>query len=240
MKAVKKISIIFLILGGFRPAMGAPLQQGPSARINYPAITGQPINSKPKDTVINFVRDTSFNHIDTKLKAAALRLKQKAVLAKEYLAANGFNSDICFMVDMSIPSGKNRFFVYNIKKDSVEFTSLVSHGSGSWKPNCDDQLVFSNLTNSNATSLGRYKIALITSTASSAFISRSPVHRVWASNVLRCARSYIRFRWAQKTHHLESKQVPDGGRHDAGPAQKQPHQHDDSQREILRYFARYA
>ena len=158
MKAVKKISIIFLILGGFRPAMGAPLQQGPIARINYPAITGQPINSKPKDTIISFVRDTSFNHIDTKLKAAALRLKQKAVLAKEYLAANGFNSDICFMVDMSIPSGKNRFFVYNIKKDSVEFTSLVSHGSGSWKPNCDDQLVFSNLTNSNATSLGRYKI----------------------------------------------------------------------------------
>ena len=63
------------------------------------------------------------------------------------------------MVDMAIPSGKNRFFVYNLIKDSVEFSSLVSHGSGSWKPNCNDQLMFSNLNNSNATSIGRYKIA---------------------------------------------------------------------------------
>jgi hypothetical protein len=48
--------------------------------------------------------------------------------------------------------------VYNIKKDSVELTSLVSHGSGSYKTGCNDQLIFSNMPNSNATSLGKYKI----------------------------------------------------------------------------------
>ena len=119
-----------------------------------------------KDTAIkimteqafSFVRDTSYNQIDTKLKAAALRLKQNTTKLREYLIANDFNADYCFLVDMAIPSGKKRFFVYNFKKDSVELSSLVSHGSGSYKPNCNDQLVFSNIPNSYTTSLGKYKI----------------------------------------------------------------------------------
>ena len=59
---------------------------------------------------------------------------------------------------MSIPSGKKRFFVYNIAKDSIEYSSLVSHGSGSYFNGCDDRLIFSNMPNSNATSLGKYRI----------------------------------------------------------------------------------
>ena len=111
------------------------------------------------DTNVTVVaRDTSFMHIDTKLKLAVVRLKQKTVEAAEFAKKNDFNTEYCFMVDMSIPSGKNRFFVYNLSKDSVEFTALVSHGSGSYKPNCDDQLVFSNTPNSYATSIGKYKI----------------------------------------------------------------------------------
>ena len=57
---------------------------------------------------------------------------------------------------MKIPSGKKRFFVYNIEKDSVETAGLVTHGSGSDKET--DELYFSNIPNSNCTSLGRYKI----------------------------------------------------------------------------------
>ena len=59
---------------------------------------------------------------------------------------------------MSIPSGKKRFFVYNIKKDSLEYSSLVAHGFGSYNPDRGDQLEFSNIPNSFMTSLGRYKI----------------------------------------------------------------------------------
>ena len=62
---------------------------------------------------------------------------------------------------MSIPSGKKRFFIYNIKKDVVEYSALVSHGSGSYKIGCNDQLVFSNMPNSYATSLGKYKIGSV-------------------------------------------------------------------------------
>lgn len=59
---------------------------------------------------------------------------------------------------MRVPSGMNRFFVYNLKKDSVELAGLVTHGSGSQDGSGD--LVFSNQSNSYCTSLGRYKIGV--------------------------------------------------------------------------------
>jgi hypothetical protein len=150
MKTFMKFFFAFIMLCVFKPAMGAPLYQDMAA--------SGPFAEPARDTVFTIPRDTSFNHIDTKLKIAAARLRLKVAMARQYCIANKFNTSIVFMVDMSIPSGKNRFFVYNLDNDSIEFTALVSHGSGSYKPNCDDQLVFSNLPNSNATSLGRYKI----------------------------------------------------------------------------------
>jgi len=100
--------------------------------------------------------DTSFNQIDTKLKHAELRLKQKVIEARNFIPINGFNEDYIFLIDMSIPSGKKRFFVYSIKGDSIETSSLVAHGFGSDVGT--DNLVFSNKINSYATSLGRYEI----------------------------------------------------------------------------------
>ena len=119
---------------------------------------GSAITADTNATVI--VRDTSFMQIDTKLKLAAIRLKSKIAEAEEFVKKNDFNAEYCFMVDMSIPSGKKRFFVYNLQKDSVELSSLVSHGSGSYKPDCQDHLTFSNAPNSYATSIGRYKIGV--------------------------------------------------------------------------------
>ena len=178
MRVIIKFNIVFLFLCAFISATSAPFQQTPTVRTPdtntitaaIPGVIKDTITTSSKDSVINkdslisqvsaisIIRDTSYNHIDTKLRAAALRLKQKSVIARNYVTENDFNTDVCFMVDMSIPSGKNRFFVYNLSKDSVEFTALVSHGSGSYKPNCDDQLVFSNTPNSYATSIGKYKI----------------------------------------------------------------------------------
>ncbi|MBL0131202.1 MAG: murein L,D-transpeptidase catalytic domain family protein [Chitinophagaceae bacterium] len=113
----------------------------------------------PSDTTSdNSVLDTSFYRINTTYKAALIRLKQQAGAVKEYLAENDFNTEYCFLVDMSIPSGKNRFFVYNFKKESLETSSLVAHGFGSTKHNSYDELEFSNMPNSYKTSLGKYKI----------------------------------------------------------------------------------
>ncbi len=84
------------------------------------------------------------------------RLKQKAVRLKVFNQPGNYDSEYCFLIDMKIPSGKKRFFVYNIEKDSVETAGLVTHGSGSGKGT--KEINFSNVPKSNCTSLGRYKI----------------------------------------------------------------------------------
>ena len=108
-------------------------------------------------------------HKSSKSKAAAiaatkikdkgetmLRLNKKAILARDYIAAHDFNTERCFLIDMRLPSGENRFFVYNLAKDSVETAGLVTHGSG--VGNNSSTPVFSNTPNSNCTSLGKYRI----------------------------------------------------------------------------------
>lgn len=152
MKTIMKFLLAPALLCSIIPASYGGLYQNKAVKV--PRIVKDTTLANP----FPVIRDTSFNQIDTKIKLAAARLRLKVAMARQYCIANDFNTEIIFMVDMAIPSGKKRFFIYNLTTDSVEFTSLVSHGSGSYKPNTDDQLLFSNLPNSNATSLGRYKI----------------------------------------------------------------------------------
>ncbi len=66
---------------------------------------------------------------------------------------------IGFFIDMKIPSGKNRFFVYDFKKNKIIDQGLVAHGSGS-ETGIEGKLKFSNVNNSLSTSLGKYSIGL--------------------------------------------------------------------------------
>ncbi|KAF2506655.1 murein L,D-transpeptidase catalytic domain-containing protein [Flavobacterium sp. P21] len=68
-----------------------------------------------------------------------------------------YNSKIAFLIDMKVPSGKNRFFVYDLEKNEVIDQGLVAHGSGS-ETGIKGMLKFSNMPNSNCTALGRYSI----------------------------------------------------------------------------------
>lgn len=88
-------------------------------------------------------------------KKLLLRLKQKADDIAAYAKEHGYNTAYCFMADMKMESGKKRFFVYNIEKDSVELAGLVAHGSGR---TYSEEVQFSNAPNSLCTSLGKYKI----------------------------------------------------------------------------------
>ncbi len=102
--------------------------------------------------------DTSNNFTENRVMTSSEvmnRLKEKASFAKDYVDEHGFDVSYCFMVDMRLPSGKNRFFVYNLLKDSLEAAGLVAHGKGS---ESESGLIFSNTPNSNCTSLGKYKI----------------------------------------------------------------------------------
>jgi len=77
---------------------------------------------------------------------------------KKLIHANTkYNDKIAFFIDMKIPSGKNRFFVYDLKADKIIDKGLVAHGSGS-ETGKEGKLRFSNIPNSLSTSLGRYSI----------------------------------------------------------------------------------
>lgn len=81
--------------------------------------------------------------------------------ALQYCKANGMDQDFYFLVDMSIHSGKKRFFVYDFKTNKIVNQNLVTHGS------CDqlesnttkwEKAKFSNKRDSHCSSKGKYKI----------------------------------------------------------------------------------
>lgn len=88
-------------------------------------------------------------------KTIATRLLLKGSNIKHYVKDHHYNSKYCFMVDMNIESGKKRFFVYNLEKDSIELAGLVAHGSGK---DYSSEIKFSNEPGSLCSSLGKYKI----------------------------------------------------------------------------------
>lgn len=85
-----------------------------------------------------------------------LRLKDKIKKFKIDRRRVKYSDHYAFFIDMSIPSGRKRFFVYNLKRDSVISAGLVAHGS------CNqyylDEPKYSNITGSGCSSLGKYKV----------------------------------------------------------------------------------
>jgi len=84
--------------------------------------------------------------------------------AKESLAFcknNNYNQDFCILIDMSIHSGLNRFFVYDFKKNTTSMSMLVGHGCGNYPWSSDwskSKPSFSNVNGSHLSSLGKYKM----------------------------------------------------------------------------------
>lgn len=105
-------------------------------------------------TTTKALHEKSANTQDTLLLQ---KLKKQSKRLSIYTQANHYNKNICFLIDMSIHSGKNRFFVYNMQKDSVELAGLVAHGSGDSK--FTPTPTFSNKIGSGCTSLGKYKVS---------------------------------------------------------------------------------
>ena len=87
-----------------------------------------------------------------------VRMQTRLSGIRKLLADNPkYNPDFVFLVDMKIPSGKNRFFVYDLRIDSIIDRGLVAHGSGS-ETGVYGKLRFSNVPNSLCTSVGKYSI----------------------------------------------------------------------------------
>jgi hypothetical protein len=85
-------------------------------------------------------------------------LRLKAESAKKYCSSKGFSEQHCILVNFSIHSGKQRFFVWNFEKDTVLYSSLCAHGMG--RKSTESKPVYSNDEGSYCSSPGRYKIGI--------------------------------------------------------------------------------
>lgn len=85
-----------------------------------------------------------------------VKLRSKAKEAKSFARQKGYNETICLLVDMSLPSGQNRFFVFDMKMDSIKNNGLVTHGR------CNQDWLkgrkYGNTIGCGCTSLGKYRI----------------------------------------------------------------------------------
>jgi len=73
---------------------------------------------------------------------------------RDFCERRGYSTDYYILVDFSIPSGKKRFFIYDLQQGKRVLSSYCMHGSG--KGNTDAKPKFSNEFGSGCSSLGRY------------------------------------------------------------------------------------
>jgi hypothetical protein len=106
-------------------------------------LTGSKLYSKKETTITNLEIERINNRVSEIRNMISIDPK--------------YNTKIAFFVDMRIPSGKNRFFVYDLVNNKIIDQGLVAHGSGS-ETGVRGSLKFSNTPDSNCTALGRYVI----------------------------------------------------------------------------------
>ena len=89
-------------------------------------------------------------------KNAAEKLRQHLQSLRSFAKSQNCSTDLGILIDMSIASRKNRFFVVNLQNDSVLISGLCAHGQGNDVNR--EEVVFSNNPGSYCTSEGRYKM----------------------------------------------------------------------------------
>jgi len=81
--------------------------------------------------------------------------------ALAYCKENNFNESCYFLIDMSVHSGKNRFFIYDFTTKTIADKKLVTHGScDQFEENPDkwEKAAFDERVNSHCSMKGKYKI----------------------------------------------------------------------------------
>lgn len=88
------------------------------------------------------------------------RFRQHAAELREFCKANGYNSRIALLWDLSLHSGRRRFVVWSFAEDRVVRAFVVSHGSGSeCSLRYSAYAVTSNTPDSHLSSVGRALVA---------------------------------------------------------------------------------
>lgn len=130
----KKLLLVFIIL---LLAAAAAYYLVPRYTNTYIPIKARPVSKEKKD--LHFIK-----------------LKSQAADLRRYAREKRLSTEYCFLIDMSVPSGRKRFFVYDLIKDTVINSGLVAHGS--CNTNFLEAAKFSNTVGAGCSSLGRYKV----------------------------------------------------------------------------------
>ncbi len=76
--------------------------------------------------------------------------------AKVFCRKKGYDTTVCFLLDLSIHNGRKRFFVCDLKTEKIIVGGLVTHG------NCNTryltQVLYSNQPGCGCSSYGKYKV----------------------------------------------------------------------------------
>ncbi len=99
-----------------------------------------------------------FSKVETE-ELAQKRRKDAVLKVKSFIKSKPtiYEEQFAFFMDARINSGKFRFFIVDLKTDSILEQAVVAHGVGS-ETAVDDSLQFSNTPGSLMTSLGMYSV----------------------------------------------------------------------------------
>ncbi|MES2654427.1 MAG: murein L,D-transpeptidase catalytic domain family protein [Bacteroidota bacterium] len=101
------------------------------------------------------------NHQTTAPTYNYKKLQKLAKQAALFCKNKNLNTGYCLLVDLSMHSGLNRFFIWDLNKDTFVHSFPVSHGCGDNYWNEDqtkERAIFSNEDGSHCSSLGKYKV----------------------------------------------------------------------------------
>jgi L,D-transpeptidase catalytic domain len=87
---------------------------------------------------------------------ADAQVLEQAMALKRFAVENAYDTGYAFLINMSLKSGKKRFYVVDLQTMTVVNSGLAAHGRGEERFTFDKY--FSNNPGSNCTSIGRYKI----------------------------------------------------------------------------------
>lgn len=151
-----------------------------------------------KNIVIDPVKDSKLNTITEE------KLLQQVKRIKDLVSHNPhYNQEIAFFIDMQLMSGKNRFFVYDLKNDVLIDQGLVAHGFGS-RIKSDGVQKFSNENGSLCTSLGSYSIG---QSYNGQFGKAYKLHGLDATNNKSYARNIVLHKSSDVPYDEQSSQI---------------------------------
>ena len=115
-----------------------------------------PITSAYYFSPHHYLPNTAATSLSSNATSEAKTVHAKASLLKTYVANKGLSQEYAFLINMRIPSGRNRFFIYDLTNDSIVTSGLVAHGS--CVTTYLEKAQFSNVVGGGCSSMGRYKI----------------------------------------------------------------------------------